>query len=341
MASKDAIRHPEVEVGDRKSRSSLFDKPLTGDWVFWVYGLFIFIYSIGSFNDYYAGASLTSLSSPGLIAASIDLVIFPFIGALIFPTSLILIARRIARKKNDRHEPSVVDGDRSEGTGLELNESEGFRAKLPTITMKQAFAAGTALVILLTLGQVFQKYDLPKLFANSQGAPTATEIEAVSEPGVVKRAPTQATPSSQPQEIAPIESPTKSAAPKPTKTPSPTKSAAPIPEPTPVASWWPEYFSPWSNTIAYKYSHYNLYCTDPPNPNPGYKCTGGHAATYIVTEPCTSFSVEFKDESGNVTLGYHKFSNGTYLPTGQTFSVQTNDDTPLTPGRVSNIVCTR
>jgi hypothetical protein len=319
-------------VGDRKSRSSLFDKPLTGDWVFWVYGLFIFIYSIGSFNDYYAGASLTSLSSPGLIAASIDLVIFPFIGALIFPTSLILIARRIARKKNDRHEPSVVDGDRSEGTGFELNESEGFRAKLPTITMKQAFAAGTALVILLTLVQVSQKNDLPKLFANSQGAPTASEIEAVPEPGAVKRAPTQETLSSQPQEIAPIESPTKSAAPKPTKTPSPTKSASPKPEPTPVASWWPAYFSPWGNTIAYKYGHSNGNCT---NTEPSWQCQGYHYVEFLVTEPCAAFSVTFTDESGESYIAYFE----QYVPTGPIFYDSTGDMTPQSPGRVTNITC--
>lgn len=209
------------------------------------------------------------------------------------------------------------------------------------ITIKQTVVAGTSVVALFALAQVSQKYDLPKSFSAFQGAPTASEIEAVPEPDAVKSAPAQETLSSQPPEISPNESVAKSATPKPTKTPSPTKSATPIPEPTPVASWWPAYFSPWSNTIAYQYSHYNLYCTDPPNPHPAYQCMGGHSATYIVTEPCTSFSVEFKDESGNVTLGYHQFSNGTYLPTGQTFSVQTRDDTPLTPGRVSNIVCTR
>jgi hypothetical protein len=159
------------------------------------------------------------------------------------------------------------------------------------IIIRQTFVAGTSAVVLFALVQVSQKYDLPKSLAIFQGAPTAPEIEAVPEPDSVKSSPAQETLSSQPPEIAPKESAAKSAAPKPTKTPTPTKSTTPIAEPTPVASWWPAYFSPWSNTIAYKYSHYNLYCTDPPNPNPGYKCTEGHSATYIVTEPCTSFSV--------------------------------------------------
>jgi len=319
-------------VGDRKSRSSLFDKRLTGDWVFWVYGLFILIYSFGSFNDYYAGASLTSLSSAGLLAALIDLVIFPFLGALIFPTSLILIARRIARRRNDRHETAVVDGDGSEGNGLELNESEGFRAKLPKINIKQAFATGTTLVILLILSQVSQKYDLPGLFANSQGAPTASEIEAVSEPGAVKRAPTEVTPSAATPEVSPTKSATKSAAPKPTKTPSPSKSATPKPEPTPVASWWPAHFSPWGNTIAYKYSHYNNQCT---NTEPSWKCQGSHNIQFIVTEPCTAFSVEITDESGESYTAYFE----RYLPTGQTFDDSTLDSTPQSPGRVTNITC--
>ena len=322
-------------MGDRKTRFSLFDHPFTGDWVFWVYGLFILIYSFGSFNDYYSGASLTSLSSAGILAAFIDLVIFPFLGALVFPTSLILMARRIARSRNDRHEPAVFDGDRSEGDGLALNEFEGLRAKLPKITIKQAFVAGTAFVILLTLGQFSQKYDLPKLFANSQGAPTASETEAVSEPGAVKRAPTQETPSSQPQEVAPIESPTKSAIPKPTKSaiPKPTKSAAPKPEPTPVASWWPAHYSPWGDTIAYLYSPHNYQkCT---NTEPSWQCKGVHQMGFIVTEPCAAFSIEITDESGSIYIAYYR----QYLPAGQIYWMQTPDDTPQSIGRVTNVTC--
>lgn len=322
-------------MGDRKSRS-LFDKPLTGDWVFWVYGLFILIYSFGSFNDFYAGTSLSSLSSAGLLAAFIDLVIFPFLGALIFPTSLILIARRIARRiarsRSDRHETAVVDGDRSEGNGLESNESGGFRAKLPTLTKKQAFVTGATAVLLFVSVQVSEKYDLPKLFANFQGAPTASENKAVPESGVVKRAPTEVTPSAATPEVSPTKSATKSATPKPTKTPSPSKSAAPKPEPTPVASWWPAHFSPWGNTIAYKYAHSNAGCT---NTEPSWQCQGRHYIEFIVTEPCTAFSVEITDESGESYTAYFE----RYLPTGQIFSDDTIDSTPQSPGRVTNITC--
>ena len=333
-------------MGEKKSRFSFFDKPLNSDWAFWIYGLFVFIYSFGSYSDYYSGTSITSLSSAGLFAAIIDLVVFPLLGALVFPTSLLLITRRIARGRNYGNEKAVFERNRSEGNGLELNESPDFSSKLPKLTRKQTLVAGTAVGLTLALVQVSQQYDLSKLFENSQGKPLASETEALSEPGAVKRAPTEATPTVASPEISPTKAATKSPAPKPTKNPSPSKSATPAPEPAPVASWWPAYYSPWGDTIAYKYSHYTSYCTDPPHPNPSLKCQGSHSASYIVTEPCTSFSVEFTDDSGNVTIGYHEFGwdgtkTGTYLPTGQTFSVGTSDDTPLTPGRVSKIVCTR
>ncbi len=305
-------------MGDRISRFFFFDKPLTSDWVFWVFGIFVLIYSFGSLNDYYAGTSLTSLTAQGLLAAFIDLAILPCLGAFIFPTSLILIARKIARKKKNRHEPGVVNGDRSGSNGPELKESDGFRVKLQAKTMKQAFTAGTAVIILLAYGQVSQKYDLPKLFANFQEAPAELEIEAVSGPGAVKRAPTQETPSVQTPEINPTE--------------SATKSAAPQPEPTPVASWWPAYFSPWGNTIAYKYGHHNGNCT---NTEPSWQCQGYHYVEFIVTEPCSAFSVEFTDESGEIYIAYYEL----YVPTGQIFSDGNGDLTPQSPGRVTNITC--
>lgn len=117
----------------------------------------------------------------------------------------------------------------------------------------------------------------------------------------------------------------------PTKSPTPKTSASAIS--TPTSSWWPEYFSPWNATIAYKYSHIvSQGCTIPGHIS---GCYASHSIEVRVIEPCSTMSVDFQDEDGTVTVGYFYG----YISTGQSFYTSTPDATASSSGRVSKITC--
>jgi hypothetical protein len=327
-------------MGKKKTGFSLFNKPFSSDWAFWVYAFFALVYALGSFNDYYSNASLSSLSNAGLVAALIDLVIFPLLGSLIFPTSIILIFRKIARRANIKNEPAEefeADSDLSKTTFAQFQK---IKSRLSEINGRYLVLSAFALTMVLIATQISQNYDLSKLTSNLREALTDSKISAEVEPGTVKRAPVGVTPSETAPQPAPSKSASESATPKPEKTPSATKSAtpkvtqttAPLPAPTPVSSWWPAYFTPWGNTIAYKYSHNNGNCT---NTEPSWQCQGSHYIEFTVTEPCSAFSVEITDESGEQYIAYYE----RYVSTGPIFSDSTGDMTPQSPGRVTKITC--
>jgi len=60
-----------------------------------------------------------------------------------------------------------------------------------------------------------------------------------------------------------------------------------------------------------------------------------HFIEFKVTEHCTAFSVEIKDESGESYIAYFE----QYLPPGQIFNDEVSDSTPQSQGRVVNITC--
>jgi hypothetical protein len=323
-------------MGKKKTGFSLFNKPFSSDWAFWVYAFFALVYTLGSLNDYYSNASLSSLSNAGLVAALIDLVIFPLLGSLIFPTSIILIIRKIARSANIKYQPAENFEAESELSKTTFAPFQTVKSRLSEINGRYFVLSAFSLTMVLIASQISQNYDLLKLTSNLREALTESKISAEVEPGTVKRAPISLTPSDTAPQPAPSKSATKSATPKPEKTPSATNSATPkvtqAPAPTPVTPWWPAHFSPWGNTIAYKYSHNNMNCT---NTEPSWQCQGRHYLEFIVTEPCTAFSVEITDESGESYTAYFE----RYLPTGQIFNDSTDDSTPQSPGRVTKITC--
>ena len=325
-------------MGKKNTKFSLFDRPFSGDWAFWIYVFFALVYAVGSLNDYYSNTSLASLSNAGLVAALIDLVIFPLLGSLIFPTSIFLIIRKIARIAKIKNEPAEHFEAESELSKTALAPFQKIKSRLSEINSRYLVLTAFALTIVLIASQISQNYDLSKLTSNLREALTESKISAEAEPGTIKRAPQGITPSETAAEPAPSKSATKTATPKPDKTPSATKSAtpkatqAPAPSPTPVSSWWPAYFTPWGNTIAYKYSHNNGKCT---NTEPSWQCQGSHYVEFTVTEPCSAFSVEITDESGEQYIAYYE----RYVSTGPIFSDSTGDMTPQSPGRVTNITC--
>ena len=325
-------------MGKKKTGFSLFNKPFSNDWAFWVYAFFALVYALGSFNDYYSNGSLFSLSNLGLVAALIDLVIFPLLGSLIFPTSIILIIRKIVRVAKNKNEPTEHVEAVPESSKPTSAPFQKIKSRLSRNTGLYLALTAFALTVVLIANQISQNYDLSKLTSNLQEALTESKVSAEAEPGTVKRAPAGVTPSATEPVPAPSKSADKTAAPKPEKTPSATKSATPkvtqttAPAPTPVSSWWPAYFTPWGNTIAYKYSHYNNKCA---NTEPSWQCQGTHGIEFTVTEPCSAFSVEFTDESGEQYIAYYE----QYVSTGPIFSDSTGDMTPQSPGRVTNITC--
>jgi hypothetical protein len=278
------------------------------------------------------------LSNAGLAAALIDLVIFPLLGSLIFPTSIILIIRKIARSANIKNEPAEHFEAESQLLKTKFALFQKIKSRLSEINGQYLVLSAFALTLALIASQISQNYDLSKLTSNLREALTESKISAEAEPGTVKRAPVGIIPSETAPQPAPSKSATKSATPKPEKTPAATKSATPkvtqtaAPAPSPVSSWWPAYFTPWGNTIAYKYSHNNMQCT---NTEPSWQCKGAHFIEFTVIEPCSAFSVEITDESGTLYTAYY----GQYASTGPVFYMTQPDDTPQSPGRVTKINC--
>ncbi len=178
---------------------------------------------------------------------------------------------------------------------------------------------------IFAMSLIARQYDLSELISNFQNSIKSFKITGQTEQRTNEKNANQTVPKAQEKLIIQPSAPSKNTIQK--------QSQAPTPVPAPTNSWWPAYYSPWGKTIAYKYSHY--YSNGCTVPDDVFGCYGGHSVEFVVTEPCTSMSFEFTDDSGVITVGYHT----TYVSTGRTFFASTPDGTPLTPGSVSNVVC--
>lgn len=274
-----------------------FKKPLKSDWAFWLFTILFLLFSYSSYLDFYSGTRINSLNSFGLIAALIDLVILPGIISFLICVIVIFIPRNLMYFLKDKN--------------FKLNKNR----------INFIFAAILITFIVFQLNGILK---FPNLLNNLNNATQSAAINGEVQKGTLKKKPTEPT-------VTPSDGASETNLATPTKTISPSPTQSPAPEPT--NSWWPEYFSPWGSTIAYKYNHYfSNGCTVPDQ----FGCWGGHSIEVRVTEPCSSMSAEFTDESGVITIGY--FSS--YVSTGQSFNFGTPDATPTTPGRVTNIICT-
>jgi hypothetical protein len=304
-------------VQEKKNTRFAFSKPISSDWAFWIFIVFFVINFFASYSNYYATTTISALNGAGLFAAVIDLIALPAIGAAIFPTSLVLLVRHVIRKRNNEGNPIV--SDTSDKKLAFEKQTSTIQIKVPKKLSQNFIIAIVLIGLFFVSGPIYQNLNFSTFLTSNDSATSVLKF------GTLKQKP----------ELIVVPSPTPSVTKK--IEPAPTKSSDPkvskSPEPAPTNSWWPAYFTPWGNTIAYKYNHYaSNGCTDP---NDKTGCWGGHSIEFQVTEPCTTLEAEFEDESGEIMIGYHT----TYVSTGRTFYVSAGDSTPLSPGRLKSITC--
>lgn len=317
-----------------KHKPLAFDKPIKSDWAFWVLIIFFTINLFSAFKSSYSETSFRELTSVGLLAAAIDLLILPLITAAIIPTSILLLIRYFIQKVNSNDLDQTEDG--IVGNLNFEKQTRTIQVTLPKIFSLKFLTITVFLALIFIAGLVYKNFDFSSSQLSGQIKDSAPQI------GTLKQKPSplaEISPSPVEEEATTtMTTPSKSASPKPSKSASPTPTNTPVPVPT--ISWWPDYFSPYGTTIAYKYNHYfSKDCdTAPGDPT---KCRGGHAIEVRVTEPCSAMSFDIRDDSDtrdNLDTTYVIYFTR-YISTGQTFAESISDPTPTTAGRVIAVAC--